>query len=365
MFMKRINQWLALAGLALGTLTGCTNNNDDAVVPGITLSQVATSTVQWTGVTLSQQGRVFACFPRMEVDTIPYSVAVVNGNQITPFPNQDWNTWNRSLSPQDHFICVQSVVVDDQNNLWVLDPASPQMQGVITGGAKLLKFNPATGALLQRITFDDQMIVYPTSYLNDVRIDTQKQIAYITDSGSGGIVVVNLATSKYRRLLGLDASTKSEGTIITAENRIYRTQAGKVPSIDSDGIALNPQRTHLYWHALTGRSLYRIPTDALLNESLTAAQVAAQVQKVADTEPTDGMIFDASGNLYISAIQQNAVIRISPTGAQERMVQDPLLKWPDTFALGPDGQLYVTSSQLHIPRRERTDPYRIFKFNLQ
>ena len=350
--------------LALAMLVGC-HKEEDSVVPGITLTQVATSTVQWTGVTLSQQGKLFACFPRMEVDTIPYSVAVINGSQNTPFPNQDWNTWNRSLPPQDHFICVQSVYVDDQNNLWVLDPASPQMQGVVKGGAKLLKFNPATGDLLQRIIFDDETVVYPTSYLNDIRVDTQKQVAYITDSGSGSILVVNLATGKARRLLGLDASTKSEGVVIVAEGRTYRTQSGKVPSTDSDGIALNPQRTHLYWHALTGRSLYRIPTDALQNESLTDAQVVAQVEKVADTEPSDGMIFDAAGNIYISAMQQNAVIRIAPDGTQARMVQDALLKWPDTFALGPDGQMYVTSSQLHIPRRERTDPYRIFKFNIQ
>jgi len=301
----------------------------------------------------------------MEVDTIPYSVAVVNGTQITPFPNQDWNTWNRSLSPQDHFICVQSVYVDDQNNLWVLDPASPQMQGVVKGGAKLMKFKPDTGELLQRIIFDDEMVVYPTSYLNDIRVDTQKQVAYITDSGQGGIVVVNLATGKARRLLGQSPTTKSEGVVIVAEGRVYRTQSGKVPSTDSDGIALNPQRTHLYWHALTGRSLYRIPTDALLNESLTDAQVTAQVEKVADTEPSDGMIFDSAGNLYISAMQQNSVIRITPTGSQERVAQSDQLKWPDTFALGPDGQMYVTSSQLHIPRRERTDPYRLFKFNVQ
>lgn len=100
----------------------------------------------------------------------------------------------------------------------------------------------------------------------------------------------------------------------------------------------------------------------MLNETLTDAQVAAQVEKVADTEPTDGMIFDTTGNLYLSAIQQNAVIRLTPDGQQARVVQDAQLKWPDTFALGPDGQMYVTSSQLHIPRRERTDPYRLFKF---
>ena len=80
------------------------------------------------------------------------------------------------------------------------------------------------------------------------------------------------------------------------------------------------RRTHLYWYALTGRSLYRIPAEVLLNKSLTAVQVAAQVEKVTDTEPMDGMTFDAACNLYLSAIQPNAVIRIDPAGKQERMV---------------------------------------------
>ncbi|MFD1144789.1 SMP-30/gluconolactonase/LRE family protein [Larkinella insperata] len=362
--MKKNNVFTTVLGLVLTVLGGCDNKEDD-VVPGITLTEVATSSVQWTGVAVSQQSKLFANYPRMEVDTIPYSVAVLDGGQALPFPNQEWNTWNPTLNPQDHFICVQSVYVDDQNNLWVLDPASPQMRGVVKGGAKLLKFNPNTGELLQRIVFNDEMVVYPSSYLNDVRVDTQKNLAYITDSNQGGIIVVNLTSGQARRLLGRHPSTKSEGTIITAEGRIYRTQSGKIPSSDSDGIALNPQRTHLYWHALTGRSLYRVPTEALQNESLTDEQVAAQVEKVADTEPTDGMIFDPNGNLYLSAMQLNAVIRMAPDGRQERMVQSEQLKWPDTFALGPDGQLYVTTSQLHIPRTERTEPYRIFKFNLQ
>ena len=362
--MKRSYLSATVLGLVMAGLAGC-DNNEDEVVPGITLTEVATSSVQWTGVAVSQQSKMFANYPRMEVDTIPYSVAVIDAGQALPFPNQEWNTWNPSLTPQDHFICVQSVYIDDQNNLWVLDPASPQMRGVVKGGAKLLKFNPNTGELLQRIVFNDEMVVYPSSYLNDIRVDTQKNFAYITDSNQGGIIVVNLASGQSRRLLGRHPSTKSEGVIITAEGRTYRTQSGKIPSIDSDGIALNPQRTHLYWHALTGRSLYRVPTEALLNESLTDEQVAAQIEKVADTEPTDGMFFDPNGNLYLSAMQLNAVIRVAPDGKQERMVQSAQLKWPDTFALGPDGQLYVTTSQLHIPRTERTEPYRIFKFNLQ
>lgn len=346
-------------------LLGCNKNEStDNVLPGVILTPVATSSVQWTGVAVSREGRVFANFPRMETDTIPYSLAYVQGDQATQFPNADWNVWNNSLPPQDHFICVQSVVLDDQNNLWVLDAASPQMRGVVRGGAKLLKFNPQTGALLQRIVFTDEQVVYPGSYLNDVRIDTQRNYAYITDSNSGALVVVNLASGQARRLLARSPTTKSEGVVIQAEGRVWRTASGKVPAVDSDGIGLTPQRDYVYFHATTARTLYRVPTAALTDAALTDTQVAQRVERVAETDPTDGMLFDQSGNLYLTYVQQNAVERYTPGGQLQRVVSDAQLKWPDSFAAGPDSAIYVTTSQLHIPRAERTEPYRIFKFKL-
>ncbi len=274
------------------------------------------------------------------------------------------NTWNPSLPPQDRFVCVQSVFVDDQNNLWVVDAASPSQRGVVRGGAKLLKFNPTTKQLLQRIDFTDETIVYPSSYLNDVRIDTQKNIAYLTDSNQGALLVVNLTTGKVRRLLARSPLTKSENLIIMAEGRTVRSASGKLPQIDADGLALTPQRDYVYFHALTARSLYRVPAAALQDESLTDTQIAQRVEKVRDTDPVDGMLFDPAGNLYLSYIQQNAVARLLPSGEIQRVVQDAPLKWPDSFAYGPDGAVYVTSSQLHIPRPERTEPYRLFKFTV-
>ena len=346
------------------------DTEDDSPIPGITLTPVATSRVQWTGVAVSREGRVFANFPRMETDTIPYSVAVVIGEQATPFPNADWNRWDMTLAPQDHFICVQSVYIDDQNNLWVLDAASPSMRGVVRGGPKLLKFNPNTGAIIQRVDLSNEMIVYPSSYLNDVRVDTQRNYAYITDSNQGAIIVVNLANGSVRRVLGRSPLTKSENLIIRAEGREWRNPSGKLPQIDSDGLALTPQRDYIYFHALTARSLYRVPTAALQDASLNDNQLAQQVEKVGETDPVDGMLFDPQGNLYLTYIQQNAVQRLTPGSGDvadrlQRVVQDPQLKWPDSFSYGPDSSIYVTTSQLHIPRQERTEPYRIFKFRVQ
>jgi len=354
-----------LAGLLLAPLTGCNDDDDNNATPTLTplttLESVASSSVLWTGVAVAQDGRIFANFPRMDTDTIPYSVAEVSGTQATPFPDANWNTWNRSLPAQDHFVCVQSVIVDDENFLWVLDPASPQMRGVVPGGAKLLKFNLATRQLVQRITFDET-VVYPTSYLNDVRVDTQRDFAYITDSNQGAIIVVNLTTGRSRRLLGRHPSTKSENLILTVEGRIWRNQTGELPSFDADGIALTPNRDYIYYQALTGRTLYRIATAALQDESLTNAQLVQRIETIGTGSPTDGMLFDRNGNLYFSTVEANAVTRLTPGGQLQLVAQDALLKWPDSFAQGPDGALYVTSSQLHIPRSERREPFRIFKF---
>ncbi|WP_324674890.1 L-dopachrome tautomerase-related protein [Hymenobacter sp. GOD-10R] len=362
--MKRLFLPLLIGVTSLGLLASCNDDNDGPNQPislGVPLAQVATSTVQWTGVGVSKEGRIFANFPRMETDTIPYSVAEVSGAQATPFPNADWNTWNPTLSAQNHFVCVQSVIVDDQNFLWVLDAASPQMRGVVQNGAKLLKFDLSTKQLVQRISFPET-VVYPGSYLNDVRVDTQKKFAYITDSNIGAIIVVNLATGESRRLLGNDPSTKSENLILTVEGRVWRNRAGQLPSVHSDGLALTPDRAYLYYHATTARTLYRIGTQYLQDAALPGPQLAQKVENLGQTEPTDGMEFDPAGNLYLTTIQLNAVTRITPGNQTQIVSQSTQLKWPDSYAVGPDGSLYVTTSQLHIPRAERTEPYRIFKF---
>jgi sugar lactone lactonase YvrE len=355
--------------LALLLLAGCNDDNDDNATPttpslNATMTEVANSQVQWTGVAVTNTGRVFANFPRMETDTIPYSVAEVSGSTITPFPDTTWNNWKRGLPPQNRFVCVQSVYTDANNMLWVLDAASPLQRGVVPGGPKLLKFDPTTRQLVQRIDFPDETVVYPSSYLNDVRIDTQNNVAYITDSNAGALIVVNLATSRARRLLGNDPSTKSEKVIITAEGRVWRNPAGELPDIDSDGLALSPNRDYLYYHALTAHTLYRIGTQYLRDEALSPSQLATHVEPVATTNPPDGMLFDPAGNLYLTDVENNAVTRITPTNTYQAVKQDAQLKWPDSFALGPDGALYVTTSQLHIPRRERTEPYRIFKLTV-
>ena len=82
---------------------------------------------------------------------------------------------------------------------------------------------------------------------------------------------------------------------------------GKPPQINSDGIALDRLNGFLYFHALTGHTLYRIKTADLRNRRLTSGELSSKVETVADTPPPDGMLIGPNGKLYLTDIEHGAV----------------------------------------------------------
>src|SRR2546423_12023350 len=141
---------------------------------------------QITGVGVStKSGRIFVNFPYWSDDHSLSVAEIVNG-QPRAFPDEEWN---KPGAPDSHFVCVQSVVVDDQDNLWILDPAAPKMQEIVKGGPKLVKVDLATNRVVQKIPFGED-VAPAKSYLNDVRIDTANGKAFITEFGRGAIIVV-------------------------------------------------------------------------------------------------------------------------------------------------------------------------------
>jgi hypothetical protein len=56
----------------------------------------------------------------------------------------------------------------------------------------------------------DENVGPKRSYLNDVRLDTKTGHAFITASGTGMLIVVDLKSGKARRQLANNPSTKHE-----------------------------------------------------------------------------------------------------------------------------------------------------------
>ena len=303
---------------------------------------------QITGVSVSHGGRVFVNLPRWTVD-VPVSVGELKGGRITPFPDAAWNGYRNAAGPQNRpkaqFVCVQSIVVDHQDNLWVLDPAAPGQMGPVKDGPKLVKIDLKTNRVV-RVVALDETAAPAGSYMNDVRFSPDDRFAYVSDSGSkGAIVVVDLAAGRAWRVLDGDPSTQYDKTVaVHTDGHVLRRPDGREPQFAADGVALSPDGRTFYWQALTGRTLYSLPT-AVLQDPAKAARARPTV--VATTHPADGLWIDAAGRLYVTNPEANAVeVAARPGAALKTLVKDDRLRWPDTFSQGPDGAIYVSASHI-------------------
>jgi sugar lactone lactonase YvrE len=343
--------WTAAAQMQVAQPAPAEHRRADAV-----LQQVAQFEHQVTGVTVSERGRTFVNFPRWTEDS-PVSVAeVMKDGSLRPYPNEQWNAWRNvkrdELDPSDHWVCVQSVVADGRGSVWVVDPAAPAVDGLVPGGPKLVRIDLATDRVAQVIKFG-QDVAIPGSYLNDVRFSKDGKFAFLTDAGQrGALVVVDLAAGRARRVLDGHPSTQPEkSVVVSTDGKPLRYPDGRPVLFAADSIALSSDGAWLYWKPLTGTTLYRIGTTALTGKGLAGEDVSSQVQSYGKVGPTDGLwIGRGTDTLYITSIEDNAVkardLSQGPSGGLRTVVQDPRLRWPDTFSQGPDGSLYVTTSRI-------------------
>lgn len=344
-----MKQLIRQIGLSILLLAGSVFTNH-ALAHENGIKTIASSNKQWTGVAVSNQGRVFVNFPKWS-DNVPVSVAEIIDGKAVAYPNKKWNNSKKTNA----FVAVQSVVIDKKDRLWVLDTRNPQFNGVLKGGPVLYQFNLKTDK--KEAEFHFPKGVYMTdSYFNDVRIDTQKEIAYMTDSGNGALIIIDLKTKKSKRVLDNHFSTHSEVDFLKCNGKLWRN------SVHSDGIALTPNREYLYYIALTGHTLYRIKTDDLNNFDLSDTQLAEAVETVQTIPATDGMLFDNTGNLWLGGLEDNSVNILKENGKLVKAIQNESIRWADSFAQDSNGNIYFTTSQIHLAEETRSE-YQVLSIN--
>ncbi|WP_123039686.1 L-dopachrome tautomerase-related protein [Cohnella candidum] len=308
-----------------------------------------------TGVTVSETGRIFVCFPKWG-DDVEFTVAEIVQGSLRPYPSIEANSANPSNISMS-FISVQSVVADGRGTLWVLDTGAPNFSEPIKGGAKLVAVDLNTNTIRKVYTFTED-VVLPTTYLNDVRFDFRvgkAGYAYITDSssrGPGAIIVVDLETGHaFRRLNGANSTSpdpyflpKVEGRILMNRNKDGSTSPFRLAS---DGIAISPDGKQLYFCPLSSRHLYSISTEALRDRTIPDSNLQNFVKYWGEKGASDGMITGAKGTLYAGDYEHNSIRKILPNGSMETIAHDPRILWPDTFSIGPDQYLYFIVNQLH------------------
>jgi len=338
-------------------MTASPTTLSQATRPGAcTVELVAEFGHQVTGNSVSETGRIFVNFPRWTEDSA-VSVAELVDGQVKPYPDEAWNAWRNAnkdeVTPNDHWVCVQSIVADGRGSLWVLDPAAPAQAHLVAGGAKLVRIDLSSDKVAQTIAFDEDTAPQG-SYLNDVRFSPDGKYAYITDSGVvGALLVVDIAAGKSARVLDGHPSTQmKKGLNVTADGKVLRRPDGRGVEFSADGIELSGDGNYLYWQAIKGEDLYRIPTAALISAlGEPGKDVSGSVEPFGKNGPADGLLIARGTELmYLTSPQDDSVkvrdLGAGPDAQPQIVVQDARLRWPDTFSQGPDGTIYVSTSHI-------------------
>lgn len=298
-----------------------------------------------TGVTVADDGRIFVSYPRWG-DPVDFTVAELRDGEEVAYPGAEFNVFD-DQRPADCLVSVQSVVVDPEGRLWLLDTGSIEFGPTIPGGAKLVCVD--SDRVVQTIRFPSD-VALETTYLNDIRFDLRRGeagMAFITDSGVGagpnGLIVVDLASGRsWRKLTGHPTMRPVDGFVAIIEGR---PMAGL--AIGVDGIAISADGERLYVCPLSGRRLYSVSVEALADEEAGDEAVAATLEDHGEKGASDGLESDADGRIYASNYEQGAILVRQPGGDWEALVHRADLVFVDTLSVAADGHIYYTVNQVH------------------
>ncbi len=325
------------------------------------------------GLSVSAENRIFVAFPNYDGND-NLALAEVRNGQLHAYPDTDWNV--PGGGEDAHFVRVQDLFVDADDNLWVLDskpsPGSNifgDQQPPAGGQFKLVKVNTKNDTVEAVFHFDD--LDKLRSALNDVRVDVEKNLAYLSDPGLAAIVVLDLSTGRSRALLEGSAYTLADDIALTYDGVEMRNREGKPFSSHVNGIALTHDFKYFYFKPINKENLYRIETVHLADTALSPQALEGLVENRGEVGITHGLIADKKGNIYLTTSTSYSISYLSAEdGKVYQLVQDARLLWPDSFGIGTDGYLYFTCAQLQrLPQwNDGTDkteyPYTMYKVKL-
>ena len=306
------------------------------------------------GIKVDRDGQIYITSARWGGPDVPSTVnkLVRDGDEwmLEAYPSEEMN----DVDNPDGLKSVLGFEIDRNNVMWILDQG--HIEGSMQpGDAKLVLWDITANKEVQRYVFPAEEVSPAASFLNDVVVDNDTGFAYIADSGifsdtlQGGLVIFDSRNNRARRILDKHKFTNDDPNFFF--NLSGRpVLKGEPMRTGADGIALSGDKKTMYWTNLTGNTLYSLPT-ILLRDFGTDETVLQNAVRAVMTLPsnTDGMTCDRDGNLYMTALMINGLMRLdAETGQLTRFVYHPDISWPDTLGWGPEGDLFLVTNNLHL-----------------
>jgi sugar lactone lactonase YvrE len=264
----------------------------------------------------------------------------VKNGKVVPYPGGDWNSWHQGMDEENRFTAVNAVWVepDIPDALWVVDCGQGKPHG-----KKLVEIDLKTNTV-SRVYHFTQEEAPLGACLNDVRI--AKGHAFLTESGLGAILTVDLKTGRVRRLLAASSKTKAiPGRSPVVDGKKLLGADGNPPVVNADDIEITPDKNWLYFGMPMGGDLWKVKVDDLLDDSLDEKALDARVLDEGPIIPIGGIYMLPNGSLLLSDLEKHALQLRTSDGKLTLLAQSKWLDSPDAMSLDKDGRIYIAASQ--------------------
>ena len=280
---------------------------------------LSSETVRAGNMTISPTGRMFVSInPLLGADVRVYEIG--ENGETKVYPNNEYSKGENSKIK-----AVIGIRTDRKNKLWLLDMGAKQFIVWDTENEKLVK------------TIEiPENVVTPASFLQDFVIDEKHNRVIIADMTQG-----DLKSAPIPAFIVIDTKTG-------AARRMAESHASMMPDFEGgfalNPIAIDPNFKWVYFGALHGKKIYRVPAKSFDSDE----ELTASIEEYSAKSYSDGIAADKKGNIYISNIEQNELAVSNAKDGFRTIATLPVGQtWPDGLHLAKDGYLYSTVDQLN------------------
>jgi hypothetical protein len=265
---------------------------------------------------------------------------------------------------RDRFVAVQSVHIDRQNRLWVLDTG--RVSRAAGRQACVYEIDLAHDQVRRssRCPFE---VAPEGSYLNDIRLTPDGRHAFISESGLGAIIVLDVeaGTSAGRSPTTPAPRARAAKTPVVGGRPWLPPRIGRAARRPLRRDRRQPDGEWVYYQAISENTLYRVPADALIRPGLDHRRA---VERVGDRPGHRRHDLRRRGQpLLLRARGERDHLPHARRRVPSRSCEDPAINWPDSFAIDrPTGTLYFTTARSTSRPTSRptgpgpTDPFRVW-----
>jgi hypothetical protein len=306
--------------------------------------------------------RVFVSVPRWlpgvpaTLAWLPSTGSASASPKLHPFPTWEMQQVRNCSALQS----VMSMEVDSIGRLWVVDTgrvfhrASQQRAEYASCPPKLVVFDlNDNNNIVFSYNFPDSVASKNKSLLSDIVIDVsagrqseEDWYAYISDAGTGAIVVFSLREKRAWRV--------TDPTMQVAKPVHEPLPLGH--DLGISGIALAPIRDKsktLYFSTLSNTELYSVPTLELREPPLKLSVEIVGKRSV----PSRGLAMDSTGVLYFGLLGKHAIAswdtKNKAFSEKIAYIDAERIQWPDTFAFDMSDNLWFITSRLQAMLQRR------------